>query len=222
MTTIPYWFLIRTFLALFIGFWIASRLRGVLRAIVIRSMPVRYRMSEEYFNTQTRISMALAVAIGLSIAGLSYWGLGKARNAIKGPVVSRSSTVEIEPLPAPPPTPAPLKLASPPADSSANEEARPETYETPEPVRIQPPAPAPLRGPYYYLQLHAFLSETRAWNQKEYWAARLPLRKPTTKGILRRSSRAATFAGWARPIVYSPAGFQFCGKSSCSWLALWL
>lgn len=176
MTAIPYWYLIRAFLALSIGFWIASRLRGVLRAIVIRGMPVRYRMSEEYFNIQTRLSMILALAVGLGIAGAAYWGLGKARSAIKGPVVSRSTTVEIEPLPSPPPTPAPLKLESPPADSSANEETLPETYEEPEPMRIQPPVPTPLRGPEYYLQLHAFISETRAWNQREYWAARLPLR----------------------------------------------
>lgn len=174
MTAIPYWYLIRAFLALSIGFWIASRLRGVLRAIVIRAMPVRYRMSEQYFNIQTRISMIAAVAVGLGIASLAYWGIGKAGAAIKGPVISRSTTVEIEPIPSPPPTPPPLKLEAAPADTQATESPIPETYEEPEPVRISAPPAAPLPANSYYLQLHAFLSEARAWERKAYWAGRLP------------------------------------------------
>lgn len=176
MTAISYWFLIRTLLALSVGFWIASRLRGTLRAIVIRSMPVRYRMSEEYFNTQTRISAILAMVIGLGIASLTYWGIGKASNAIKGPIVSRSTTVEIEPMPSPPPTPAPLKLESAPTDTLLHEDPLPATYEEPEPVRIPSPSARPAPGNPYYLQLYAFVSKTRAWEQKAYWAARLPQR----------------------------------------------
>lgn len=182
MTTIPSWFLIRTLLSLSLGFWIASRMRGILRTIVIRSMPVRYRMSEEYFNTQTRISMALAVVVGLSIASLTYWGLSKAGSAIKGPVVSRSTTVEIEPLPSPPPTPAPLKVERAPADTMPETEFIPETYEEPQPVRILPNISRAQRGHRHYLQLHAFISEARAWDQKEYWSTRLP--EPIHVGIL--------------------------------------
>lgn len=89
-------------------------------------------------------------------------------------MVSRSTTVEIEPIPSPPPTPAPLRLESPAADTLAHEEALPETYEEPAPMRISPGTSRPPRGPAYYLQLHAFISEARAWNQKEYWAERLP------------------------------------------------
>jgi len=50
----------------------------------------------------------------------------------------------------------------------------------------------------------------------DVWAGR----KPTTKGILPPSSRAANFACFVQPFVHSDAGFQFCGKSSWSWLAL--
>lgn len=186
MTTIPYGFLLKALFALFLGFWIASRLQGLLRAMVIRMMPVRYRMSEEYFNIQTRISMAVAVAIGLGIAALTYWGIGKAGSAITGPIVSRSSTVEIEPTPAPPlaapswepeESPAPSDTLPTREDTpqvspaSSSEPALPETYEEPKPVRISsPPPPA---NPYY-LQLYAFVSETRAWQQKAHWASRLP------------------------------------------------
>lgn len=177
MESIPYWLIIRASLALFAGFWIASRLRGILRAIVVRSMPVRYRMSEESFNIQTRISAFLAIAIGLGIATLAYWGLSKAGQALKGPVVSRSTTVEIEPAPeAPAPPPPPVKLEKAPADTLPAPEALPQTYEEPRPARLPARAAPPAPGAAYYLQLHAFVSEARAWKQQAYWAARLPRR----------------------------------------------
>ncbi len=174
MPAIPYWFLLKAFFALFIGFWIASRLRGILRAIVVRSMPVRYRMSEEYFNIQTRISVILAVVIGLSIATLTYWGLSKASQAITGPVISRSSSVEIEPAPSPLSFPAPFEEEEPQLDTLPYAETLPENYEEPEPSRIPDPSPPPSFEDPYYLQLHAFVSDTRAWNQKAHWAKRLP------------------------------------------------
>lgn len=130
-------------------------------------------MSEEYFNIQTRISAILALMIGLGIASLTYWGIGKASNAIKGPIVSRSTVVEIEPMPSPSPTLAPLKLESTPADTLLHEDPLPATYEEPEPARIPSPTARPARSNPYYLQLYAFVSETRAWDQKAFWAARL-------------------------------------------------
>ena len=58
------------------------------------------------------------------------------------------------------------------------------------------------------------LDPVRIWFEDQF------LRKPTTKGILRRGARAPNFAGCGQQFVYSAAGFQFCGKSSCNWLTL--
>lgn len=169
MENIPFFLIVRLLLGLAAGIWLARKMRGFLRWLVVHLMPVRYRVSEQSFNMQTRISASLAYLLALGVAALVYTGLGKAWDKASMPRVAKTETAE--------------------ASSSSLEPTLPSTYSAPvynAPEEAAPPQenlPAPPARPdvyeesgRYFVQLYAFREEARAWAQKQYWQGRLSQR----------------------------------------------
>ena len=178
MESIPFFLIIRLLLGFAAGFWLARKMRGSLRWMVVRLMPVRYRVSEQSFNMQARFSAALAYLLALGVALFIYIGLGKAGEKLNLPRIAVEETTEISPDS---PEPAlPQKYAAP-VGSPPEEPARPEDSLR---VAAAVPPPAPGPPPVYpasydesgqcFAQLYAFQEEARAWAQKQRWESRLP------------------------------------------------
>ncbi len=55
--------IIQVCISLFVGFYVARRMREMLRVLVLRLMPVHKRISEESYDIQTRKSTILAFIV---------------------------------------------------------------------------------------------------------------------------------------------------------------
>ncbi len=179
MQSIPYFEIARLLVGLAAGFWLTRKMRGLIRGVVVRLMPVRYRVSEQSFDHQTRLSTMLAYLVALGIAVAVHLALGKASRALNMPWVKKEeqTMVRSTPLEQPAPTPPPVYEPAPPP-------AVPTEYAAPEPPAAQeaPARPTAYHGDEsFYLQLYAFQSEARAWQQQQYWQGRLSL--PVQVGI---------------------------------------
>lgn len=177
MENIPFFLIARLLLGLVAGIWLARKLRGFLRWLVLRLMPLRYRVSERSFNIQSRASAVLAYALALGIALSVYAGLGKAREKIALPWVAREETTEISSHSLEPPLP---PAYSAPAYSPPEKAPPPQDSMPPAGIIAPPPPEPPPAYPSAYeergrhfVQLYAFRDEARAWAQKQYWQGRL-------------------------------------------------
>lgn len=173
MEQIPYFLIVRLLLGLGAGIWLARKARSLIRRLAIGLMPMRYRVSEQSFLLQTRLSTALGflVAIGLMLA--IVLGLGKAENAARQhPWIKKEETTYASSGPAEQSmqilateTPAP-EAEQRPAESRA-----PEVAPAPPPESERPAAYELAGG--HYVQIFAFQQEDRAWVQQRYWETRL-------------------------------------------------
>lgn len=164
-------FWIRWGLSLLLGLYLAWRLKGIVRALVVRSMPVRYRISERSYLLQTRISTIAAFSITIGTAMLVNWGFWKFQKAV-GLSVEKEKT-DLPPSPTPPkerpvpfssvlptiPPPAPAPIPSP---EPLPQEGRSDPS-SPPPHPAAPPAPP---DPHYW-QLHALEEWEGAWSAKD-------------------------------------------------------
>lgn len=181
MESIPFFLIIRLLLGFAAGFWLARKVRGSLRWLVVRLMPVRYRVSEQSFNMQARFSAALAYLLALGVALFIYIGLGKARDKLAPPRVTIEEVTEISPSSMGPT----LETSSGTPVYSSTSEAPPRRDSLPA-VALEPQRPAPGPPPAYpssyeengryFVQIFAFKEEARAWAQKQYWESRLSRR----------------------------------------------
>lgn len=181
MESIPFFLIFRLLAGFAAGIWLARKMQGFFRWLVMRLMPLRYRISEQAFYTQARIGAALAYLLALSVALLTYAGLGKAANRLGLPWVTKEEVTEVRSLSLEPTLPPSYSTAvlSPPEQAAPWKDSFPASAVAPP----QPGAPEPERTPFYptayrrngryYAQLYAFREEARAWAQKEHWQARL-------------------------------------------------
>lgn len=182
MESIPFFLIIRLLIGLSAGFWLAHKMRGFFRWLVLRLMPIRYRISEQAFNMQARISAALAYLLALSVAAFIYVGLGKAGAQVGLPWISKEESTEVRSSSMEPTLP--IAYSTP--DYSLPEEPVLSADSLPPPA-ITSPEPEPAARPgrstsypraymnssRYFVQLYAFRNEERAWAQKQYWEGRL-------------------------------------------------
>ncbi|MEN0005924.1 MAG: SPOR domain-containing protein [Bacteroidota bacterium] len=70
MLELSYPLLFRVSAALIIGFGIALKARSSIRTLVVKCMPIRYRVSEQFFHLQGRLTMLIAFLFGLSLTVL--------------------------------------------------------------------------------------------------------------------------------------------------------
>lgn len=155
MPSFDLYFFLRLAVGLTLGFFIVYRTKGILRALVVRSMPVRHRISEKSYLLQTRISTVLAFVLALTVGLLTEWGLREAAHALGLPTTveqpeaqDRSASVEQVPAALPLPEPKPSPEPEPVPRDTLVAPSQPKTKQ-PSPVS------APTAEPYY-LQLYAF------------------------------------------------------------------
>ncbi|WP_367389021.1 SPOR domain-containing protein [Lewinella sp. LCG006] len=156
---------VQILVAIIIGGTVARSLSGVIRALVVRSIPVEKRLSEESFNIQTRTSTIIGAAVALLVAGGIYWGIESVKSYFpKEPLMVEEQTVI---LPFTPPTkekdveseevPISAPITSSPAQATipdASPATRPTAYEASVPIQTG-------KGTYY-LQLGAYVDGTKA------------------------------------------------------------
>ena len=146
-------------------------------------MPVRYRVSEQSFNMQARISTALAYLLALGVALSIFIGLGKAGDKIGLPWISKEEITEISPSGLEPTLPSPYSSSgySPPEEVAPPEDSLLAVVAVPPPPKPAPERPASYPTAYsetgrFFVQLYAFQEEPRAWAQKQRWESRLSRR----------------------------------------------
>jgi len=171
-----YFFVVRILLALLAGFWVARYFRAAIRGLVIRLMPLKYRMSEQSFHLQSRISTALAILIALAIgfivnqglnraieaAGDKWWSKSDKMETFSFPAEPESVHTEPEPIPSPEPdiSPVPSLAEEKPSEKTAT----PDSYGS---------TAAPQKGSHY-LQVSAFDETDNAWRYYHAMERRYP------------------------------------------------
>lgn len=189
MESIPFFLIARLVVGLAAGIWLARKMRGFLRWLVLRLMPLRYRISEQSFNMQARSSAALAYLLALSVALFIFFGLEKAWDKYGSSWITKEETVTSTASSLEPTLPSSY---SAPIHSPSEETPPSEEVPSPETAAVPPPEPMPKREAApelqpsfprayeetgrYFAQLYAFQEEARAWAQKQYWEGRLSRR----------------------------------------------
>lgn len=173
-----YFFVIRILLALLVGFWVARYFRAPIRGLVIRLMPIKYRMSEQSFHLQSRISTGLAILIALAIGFVVNQGLSRALQLVEGRWWDRTESIEAFSMPLEPasPPPEPELEPLPEPEPQANPHLVPETEKPettiPKAYGPAPEATAPVGS--YYLQAGAFDKAENAWRYHYTLSRRFP------------------------------------------------
>jgi hypothetical protein len=156
-----YLFVVRILIALFIGFWLARHFRVHIRSLVVRLMPLKYRMSERSFYLQTKISTTLGFLIALGVGFIVNEAMSRGLNILNKPWFSRNEQAVVI-------TPPPVQEVQNNSIAAIEKDSVPNAYATPisieEPVEPQAfteneakiPAISTTISDHYYLQLSAY------------------------------------------------------------------
>jgi hypothetical protein len=88
--------IIRLILSLVIGFIISSKLKDFITTRVIRNMPQKYRVTDDFFHLQARISMLFSFTIALGISFFLNMGMIKTSHFLFGePKTPQKKEVEV-------------------------------------------------------------------------------------------------------------------------------
>lgn len=152
-----------------IGIWLVGKVRNPLRAMVVRTMPMKYRISEKSFVHQTRITTLVSALFALLIAAGIFMGLTRLRD-LATKKRGDDKTIQQDnseassfgvPLPPPEVTPAVTEAPIPEAAPAPAPEARPV---------IAPPKPKPaalvIDENSYFIQHSAYEEADNAWAQQ--------------------------------------------------------
>lgn len=158
---VPILLLVKLAVSVFAGFWLVSRMSGLLRALVVRAMPMKYRISETSFVHQTRFTTLVSVILGTLLAGAIYWGLDWLLAQAFGQPEKIEEDTEIIILP-PVETPQIVDTVSRPA--GGKEEPVQQAFVVKSaPKAREPEAPAVITPETWFVQLHAFEEAGLAW-----------------------------------------------------------
>lgn len=165
--------LIRVLPALLLSFWLVWKLRDFIRTLIVKLMPIRYRISEKSFDLQTRYSLLLSFLLVVGGTLLLSWAIGKAIPYLQLPVAEQTEQQKVFSLPEPrPELIQETRSRAPDTFQQVKEEqqvipmtapstiSEPELYET---------------IPAFYLQLGAFRESRRAWRLRTWLEDRLPV-----------------------------------------------
>lgn len=156
MEFINYFLVFRLLVGLILGLWIIRKIRGPLRALIVRAMPVHQRISSNSFNIQTRFSTLISFLLVIVIIFLVDWGIREATSKTFGnPAVEQTEKMEFS-LP-------PVDFNLPPQQET-NEQissSPSSSLEAPESIPKSMSKPISLSD-RYYLQVYAFISQERA------------------------------------------------------------
>jgi hypothetical protein len=163
---VPILLLVKLAVSVFAGFWLVSRMSGLLRALVVRAMPMKYRISETSFVHQTRFTTLVSVILGTLLAGAIYGGLNRLQAQISGPPekrpVKKEEKTEIYQLPLP--VDAPEIVDTVARQGVGKEEQVQQAFVVkPAPKAREPKAPAVITPETWFVQLHAFEEAELAW-----------------------------------------------------------
>lgn len=156
---------VQMLVAIIIGGTVARSLSGVIRHLVVRSIPVEKRLSEESFNIQTRTSTMIGAAVALLVAGGIYWGIESVKSYFsKEPLMVEEQTLI---LPFTPPAKeqeveSGEEKTSAPIASSPAQAAIPDASPATKPTTYEESAPIQIGKGSYYLQLGAYVDGTKA------------------------------------------------------------
>ncbi len=103
--------------AILIGGWVARLLRGTIRSIIVRMMPIDRRIAEDSFRIQARIGAVVSIVLVLVVAVLVYQGV----EYVKQRVGEATATVEktlVADIPGPIPAQTSVLPLPMPAESS--------------------------------------------------------------------------------------------------------
>lgn len=75
MSSISFFQYFQIFFSIAIAFIITYRIRKPIRAVIVQMMPVKQRVSDDFFHIQTRIGLVVGVIVALIIAFITYMGL---------------------------------------------------------------------------------------------------------------------------------------------------
>lgn len=163
---VPILLLVKLAVSVFAGFWLVSRMSGLLRALVVRAMPMKYRISETSFVHQTRFTTLVSVILGTLLAGAIYGGLNQLQAQIFGPPekkpVKKEEDTEIIMLP-PVDGPQLIDTVAGPAGSGKEEPVQQAFVVKSAPKVREPKAPAVITSETWFVQLHAFEEAELAW-----------------------------------------------------------
>jgi len=177
---VPIFLLFRIAVGVLIGIWLVGRFRNPLRAMVVRMMPMKYRIAEKSFLHQARITTGVSALLVLMIAGVIFLGMTRAAELVQGAPEkkepSKQEKSELAPLGSAAPKPkepeqGPAEVKDPPP------EAEPEPAPAP---RIVPSKPKPrpvavvITEQTYFIQVHAFKDPVNVWETKSRMDRRLP------------------------------------------------
>lgn len=133
--------------------------------MVLRSLPMRYRMSEHYFNLQGRINTLVSFGLVLLLSAGGMWGTG--RLLVRPSKVTQQEVVSVS-LPKP--------KTAPPSQNKQEEVSEAPILSPSTPVADPPKKPSSTsKGPKpgtYYLQIGAYTEEARAWRQRHWFNQR--------------------------------------------------
>lgn len=162
---VPILLLVKLAVSVFAGFWLVSRMSGLLRALVVRAMPMKYRISETSFVHQTRFTTLVSVILGTLLAGVFYWGLDwllaqAFGQPEKKPIKIKEDT-EIIMLP---PVDGPQLIDTVARPAGGKEEQVQQAFAVKSaPKAREPKAPAVITPETWFVQLHAFEEAELAW-----------------------------------------------------------
>lgn len=161
-----YWWLLRPLLALICSYFIARRMRHFLLSLVIKSMPVTQRYSEDGFKKQTRIvsrlgiGLTILLTIGIEV-GYRYAFQPNNKKADSSHLPTQNMNLF--------PTVAPT--ISPTLETTPTNQIPPRPISTP--ATISAPTNSPVSR-LYYLQLAAFSDPTHVQKAKAAYVTKVP------------------------------------------------
>lgn len=158
MTLFQWLTLLRWLFAFFLAFFVVRKFKDVLRGLIVRSLPVKYRLSEKYFDLQNRITTLSVILIATGIAIALHIGMIRLGQSVGWTWESPAPRTSATP---PPPTPFAVAPVEPVPAPESIMDAMPVAEAPAAPMPA--PTPGPLRGDRYYWQVEAFMEESRAW-----------------------------------------------------------
>ena len=156
--------LVSILIALTIGFLITWKIRGQLRALIVRVIPTKYRFSEKSFSIQGKYHVLVSFLLGIGLAALFLILINFLGGLLGFPLWNAMSSYYSQ---------------------TEETEVRPmsnQTISTPDTFYLQPTKIAKQESTgsqneiaenAFFLQLYAFKKEERAWKQKVRWGKKL-------------------------------------------------
>jgi hypothetical protein len=196
MFSFSLWTILRFTIGLVIGVFVAYKSRYLLQNLIIRLLPVSYRMQEHSYRMQNRLYYALLTMTAFGIMLLFHWGVNRVTQAlgwdkVTDDVINNQGVLSNPPqeydLTYPPvvtvPRPSPQQPIAEPKQEVQTFDRLPNVMSSPAPEiqreRFVPKFESRTVVPSepqvtYFIQLNAFADLQKARKHRLSWASRTP------------------------------------------------